>query len=98
MGRKKDKKWPKDPEMVLKKAEEIFRESLKDCVGKEVNPRIKWKMQHRLNRMLKNIMFDLWAENYTSVIIKGDGSMEWKMEFPAWIVKLGEENAKIRLG
>lgn len=95
MGRKKNKqKWPKDPEMVMKKAEEIFRESLKDFVWKEVSPRVKWKTQHRLNRMVKNFMFELWAENHTSVLMKPDGSMEWRMEFPAWMVKLGEENGK----
>jgi len=92
------KKTKKKAKRKAKKAEEIFRESLKDCVGKEVTPRIKWKMQHRLNRMLKNIMFDLWAENHTSVVMNPDGSMEWKMEFPAWMVKLGEENAKTGLG
>ncbi len=99
MGRKRDKqKWPKDPEMVMKKIEEHVRENLKDLEWKAVSPKLKWKIQHRLNRMLKNIMYDIWAENFLSVTQKPDGSIELNMVFPAEIAKLGlEENGEIKL-
>jgi len=98
MGRKKDKKWPKDPDMIVKKAEEMFREALKDVEWEKVTPKLKWKVQHRLQRMLKNIMFEIWQQNHISVIMKPDGSMEVRIEFPAWMTKLGEENGKTGLG
>jgi len=91
MGRQKKKKWPKDPDTAMKKVEEYLQEQLKDFVWKEISPRVKWKMQHRLNRMVKNIMFEMWQENMISVTMKPDQSMELNMKFPAWMVQCGEE-------
>jgi len=92
MGRKRDKQWPKDPDMAMKKIEEYVRDNLKDLEWKVVSPKLKWKIQHRLNRMMKNIMYDIWAENFLSVTMKPDGSIELNMVFPVHIAKLGIEN------